>query len=79
MLAYVARRLLHLVPVLLGISFLVFLLVHLVPGDPVRIMLQDVGSPEQVARVRQQLLAGPVSALEAVRPARPRAVRKPDA
>ncbi len=55
MLAYVARRLVHLVPVLLGISFLVFLLVHLVPGDPVRIMLQDVGSPEQVARVRQQL------------------------
>jgi peptide/nickel transport system permease protein len=54
-LAYVARRLLHLVPVLLGISFLVFLLVHLVPGDPVRIMLQDVGSPEQVARVREQL------------------------
>jgi peptide/nickel transport system permease protein len=54
-LAYVARRLVHLVPVLLGISFLVFLLVHLVPGDPVRIMLQDVGSPEQVARVRQQL------------------------
>ncbi|MDR7419501.1 MAG: ABC transporter permease [Armatimonadota bacterium] len=55
MVVYVARRLLHLVPVLLGISFLVFLLVHLVPGDPVRIMLQDVGSPEQVARVREQL------------------------
>jgi peptide/nickel transport system permease protein len=54
-LAYVARRLLHLIPVLLGISLLVFLLVHLVPGDPVRIMLQDAGSPDQVARLRQQL------------------------
>jgi peptide/nickel transport system permease protein len=54
-LVYVARRLLHLVPVLLGISFLVFLLVHLVPGDPVRVMLQDVGSPEQVERLRHQL------------------------
>jgi ABC-type dipeptide/oligopeptide/nickel transport system permease component len=43
------------VPVLLGISFLVFLLVHLVPGDPVRVMLQDVGSPEQVERLRRQL------------------------
>ena len=42
-------------PVLLGISFLVFLLVHLVPGDPVRVMMQDVGSPEQVERVRRQL------------------------
>ena len=55
MLRYVARRLLHLVPVLLGISFLVFLLVHLVPGDPVRVMMQDVGSPEQVERMRAQL------------------------
>lgn len=55
MLRYVARRLLHLIPVLLGISFLVFMLVHLVPGDPVRVMLQDVGSPEQVERVRHQL------------------------
>lgn len=55
MLRFVARRLLHLVPVLLGTSFLVFLLVHLVPGDPVRVMLQDVGSPEQVERLRQQL------------------------
>jgi ABC-type dipeptide/oligopeptide/nickel transport system permease component len=54
-LAFVARRLLHLVPVLLGISFLVFLLVHLVPGDPVRVMMQDVGSPEQVERMRRQL------------------------
>ncbi len=55
MLRYVARRLLHLIPVLLGISFFVFLLVHLVPGDPVRVMLQDVGSPEQVERMRKQL------------------------
>src|SRR3989304_5803637 len=55
MLRYVARRLLHLIPVLLGISFFVFLLVHLVPGDPVRVMLQDVGSPGQVERMRKQL------------------------
>ncbi len=55
MLRYVVLRLLHLVPVLLGISFLVFLLLHLVPGDPVRVMLQDVGSAEQVERMRHQL------------------------
>ncbi len=55
MLRYLARRLLHTIPVLLGISFLVFLLVHLVPGDPVRVMLQDTGSPEQVERMRSQL------------------------
>src|SRR3989304_8435946 len=55
MLRSVTRRLLHLIPVLLGISFFVFLLVPLSPGDPVRVMLQDVGSPEQVERMRKQL------------------------
>lgn len=55
MLRYIVLRFLHLVPVLLGISFLVFLLLHLVPGDPVHMMLQDVGSPEQVERMRHQL------------------------
>jgi len=38
---YIAQRLLHLVPVLLSVSILVFLMIHLVPGDPVQVMLQD--------------------------------------
>ena len=33
---YVARRLLHMVPVLLGVSMLTFALTHLLPGDPAR-------------------------------------------
>ena len=52
---YIAQRLLHLVPVLLSVSILVFLMIHLVPGDPVQVMLQDYGSAEQAAQLRHAL------------------------
>lgn len=53
--AYLARRVLQLVPVLLGISLVVFLMLRLIPGDPVRIMLGERASPAEVARVRSEL------------------------
>jgi peptide/nickel transport system permease protein len=44
------------VPVLLGVSMLVFAILYLVPGDPVQLMLSESGaSPENVARLRAQL------------------------
>ena len=52
---YLAQRLLQLVPVLLGVSVLVFLMIHLVPGDPAQVMLQDYGSAEQIAAFRHTL------------------------
>ncbi len=56
MVAYIARRLLSTIPVLLGVSILVFSMMHLVPGDPVKMMLSEFGtSPEQVALLRSQL------------------------
>ncbi len=55
MLRYVAGRLGQLIPVLLGVSFLVFLMIHLVPGDPATVMLQDYGSPAEVAALRTAL------------------------
>ena len=38
---YVVKRLLMMIPVLLGITILVFLMLHLTPGDPARSMLGD--------------------------------------
>ena len=44
------------IPVLLGVWFLVFMMLHLVPGDPVKIMLADFQTnPQQVALLRSQL------------------------
>ncbi len=53
---YVARRLLLLIPVLLGVSILVFSMRVLVPGDPVRIMLfGQAATEERVEQLRQHL------------------------
>ncbi|SRR5579875_959618 len=52
---YAAQRLLQLAPVLVSVSVLVFLMVHLVPGDPVQVMLQDYGTPAQAAALRHTL------------------------
>jgi len=50
----IVRRIIGAVPVLLGISFLVFLLMHLAPGDPVMLLLGDNATPGEVARVRHE-------------------------
>src|SRR5262245_30287650 len=51
-----AERLLQLLPVLLGVSLIVFLMISLTPGDPVEIMLADQrATPEQAAALRRDL------------------------
>lgn len=55
MFAYTVRRALGLVPVLFGISFLVFLMLRLVPGDPAVIILGERATPQQLAVLRAQL------------------------
>ena len=52
--AYVARRLLQLVPIVLGVTVLVFFLIHLVPGDPARTILGNQATPARVALVRHE-------------------------
>ena len=51
---FVLYRPLQLLPVLFGISILIFLLVHSIPGDPVRVLLGARGSPEAILRIRAQ-------------------------
>jgi peptide/nickel transport system permease protein len=46
------RRILGAVPVILGISFLIFLLMHIAPGDPVVLLLGEDATPEEIARTR---------------------------
>ena len=49
MLNYCAKRLLLLVPVFLAVSVVIFMIIHLVPGDPIDNMVQIGSSPEQKA------------------------------
>lgn len=50
------ERLLQLVPVLLGVSVIVFVMISLTPGDPVQIMIGDQAiTPEQEAALRRDL------------------------
>jgi peptide/nickel transport system permease protein len=53
--AYIVNRLALTVPVLVGVSLLVFAMSHLVPGDPVAVMLGERATAEDVARLRSQL------------------------
>ncbi|HXJ82336.1 MAG TPA: nickel ABC transporter permease [Candidatus Methylomirabilis sp.] len=56
MLIWVVRRILAVIPVLIGVTLAVFSMLFLVPGDPVKMMLAEfVTTPEQVARMRAQL------------------------
>jgi peptide/nickel transport system permease protein len=55
MTAYLARRLLGLIPVLFGVSLLIFAITRLVPGDPAVALLGQRSSPEARAALRQQL------------------------
>lgn len=48
------RRLLGAIPVLLGISFLIFLLMHIAPGDPVSLLLGDDATPADIERTRHE-------------------------
>ncbi|HKT80234.1 MAG TPA: nickel ABC transporter permease [Vicinamibacterales bacterium] len=52
---FLIRRLLLTMPVLVGVSTLVFSLIHLVPGDPVQTMLGDSAAPADVAAMRERL------------------------
>ncbi len=55
MTAYILRRLVMLVPVLIVVGVVVFGLVHLTPGDPAAVILGDRATPEDIARLRTQL------------------------
>ena len=55
MLAYVIRRLLILIPTLLGVSVIVFLMLHMTPGDPAELLLGERATVESLAQMREHL------------------------
>ncbi len=52
---YLVRRLIESIPVIVGVSVLVFMLLHLIPGDPATTMLGERATPENVEALRERL------------------------
>lgn len=55
MAGYILKRLLAVIPVLLGLSIIVFLIMALIPGNPAQAILGAYATPENVARVNTEL------------------------
>lgn len=55
MFRYIVRRVAFMLPVALLVSFLTFMLIHLVPGDPARVLLGEEATPQTVAALQHQL------------------------
>ena len=55
MLRYIFKRTAFSIPVLIGVTFVLFLMLNVIPGDPVSLMMKEHISPDIVERVREQM------------------------
>ncbi len=55
LLDYILGRLAQMVPVIIGVSLIAFLAIHLVPGDPIQIMMHGRATPETLAAAHAKL------------------------
>lgn len=53
--SYIAGRILQMIPVVIGVSVIAFLAIHLVPGDPVQLMMHGMAKPETLAAAHAKL------------------------
>lgn len=53
--AYILKRLLSIIPVLLLVSIIAFMIIHLIPGDPASVILGEEATPEEVESLREEL------------------------
>lgn len=55
MLKYIGKRLLAMIPVILGVTLIVYLIMSLAPGDPARTILGEQATEEQVQQLRTEM------------------------
>ena len=55
MTSYIIKRLLALIPVIVGVALVVFLIVHLIPGDPAQTMLGERATKEAIEQLRESM------------------------
>lgn len=52
---YIAKRILYMIPVLLGVTLLVFFIMHLAPGNVAGMILGENATPEQIAALEHEM------------------------
>src|SRR5665648_117018 len=52
---YILKRLLMMIPVLLGVMMVIFIIIEITPGDPARIMLGESATEQAVERMREEM------------------------
>lgn len=52
---YILKRLLWVIPIMLGVSFIVFTIMHFSPGDPATLILGEAAQPEAIAALRAEM------------------------
>lgn len=52
---YILKRIIQIIPIVIGVSFIVYIILSLTPGDPARIILGQSATPEEVEMLREQL------------------------
>lgn len=55
MLKYIGKRLLLMIPVLLGVALVVFTLMYITPGDPAKIILGESATEEAIEALREEM------------------------
>ena len=55
MLKFILKRLLIMIPVLLGVTFIVFSMMYITDGDPARMILGDLATDEEVEALREDM------------------------
>src|SRR5690625_6428406 len=55
MLSYILRRLLMLVPVLIGMTFITFSIVHLIPGNPAQVILGEAATMSAIESLEESM------------------------
>lgn len=55
MLKYILKRILLIIPVVIGITLFIYLLLDLAPGDPITLMLGTDATPEEVTQLKEEL------------------------
>ena len=52
---FIVKRIVAMVPVLLGVTLVIYLIMSMAPGDPAKVILGEQATPEQIEELREQM------------------------